>query len=108
MPAPMKKQVTLAGVEFTMYSIRFLAKSIRRSAWTLRRWERQQIIPKPVLKVGNDMRWYTPEEVDAYTAVFDTEDLRQGKSFDSTQFTARLFAEVAVVKKHYAKMLGEK
>lgn len=60
--------VYVDGVELELYTIGYTAKLLKRSVETLRAWERQKIIPRPMYKNKN-VRLYHPEEVEAMKKV---------------------------------------
>lgn len=61
-------KVTINGAEIELYTIGETAKRLKRSVETIRAWERQKIIPKPMYKNKN-VRLYHPLEVEAMKKV---------------------------------------
>lgn len=61
-------RVFVDGKEMELYTIGNVAKQLKRSVETLRAWERQKIIPRPMYKSGN-VRLYHPKEVEVMKKV---------------------------------------
>lgn len=59
--------------DIELYTIGFTAKALKKSVETLRAWERQRIIPRPMYYKGNPkkggVRLYHPKEVDTMKSV---------------------------------------
>jgi DNA-binding transcriptional MerR regulator len=62
-------KVMVQGYEMELYTIGHAAKLLNRSVETLRSWERQQVIPRPMFKYKNNVRLYHPKEVDAMKGI---------------------------------------
>lgn len=61
-------KVVADGTEMELYTIGHTAKILRKSVETIRAWERQKIIPRPMYKSGK-VRLYHPIEVEAMRKV---------------------------------------
>lgn len=61
-------KVIVNDVEVELYTIGYTAKILRKSVETIRAWERQKIIPRPMYKNKN-VRLYHPHEVEAMRKV---------------------------------------
>jgi|SRR4051812_39268983 hypothetical protein len=61
-------KVHVDGVELELYTIGYTAKVLKKSVETLRAWEREKVIPRPMYKNRN-VRLYHPAEVDAMRKV---------------------------------------
>lgn len=61
-------RVIVRGQEIEVYTIGETARLLKKSVETIRAWEREQIIPKPLYKKGK-VRLYHPHEVDAMKKV---------------------------------------
>ena len=61
-------KVFVNGQEVELYTIGYTAKLLKKSVETIRAWERQKIIPKPMYKNKN-VRLYHPKEVEAMRKV---------------------------------------
>jgi DNA-binding transcriptional MerR regulator len=81
-----KKDVLVKGRRFTVYSIGWFAFLLHRTPWTIRNWERKGILPKPILNLGNDTRWYLPDEIEGYAKIYLRADVRAGKKIEETRF----------------------
>lgn len=51
--------------ELELFTIGHTAKLLKRSVETIRAWERQKIIPRPMYLKGKNVRLYHPKEVEA-------------------------------------------
>lgn len=54
--------------EIELYTIGYTAKTLKKSVETIRAWERQKVIPRPMYKNKN-VRLYHPLEVEAMKKV---------------------------------------
>lgn len=61
-------RVWVDGKELELYTIGHTAKILRKSVETIRAWERQKVIPKPMYK-SKAIRLYHPTEVEAMRKV---------------------------------------
>lgn len=61
-------RVWVDGSEIELYTIGHTAKILKKSVETIRAWERQKVIPKPMYKNKN-VRLYHPMEVEAMKKV---------------------------------------
>lgn len=64
-----KLTVWVYGKETELYTIGYVARLLKRSVETVRAWERQGVIPKPMFKHRNNVRLYHPDEVVAMKKV---------------------------------------
>lgn len=84
---PQRTVSSYKEVEFCVYNITWLAIIIDRDPHTIRRWEYNKVIPRPIFKIGKvRRRWYCGLEINAYAKIFRQCDLRKGRSIDSTRF----------------------
>lgn len=65
---PRKKVVTWQGHKLTLYSVGWLAYMSNCKQRTLRFWESEEIIPKPLFSAGF-YRWYCVYELQGYSAI---------------------------------------
>jgi hypothetical protein len=93
------RQYLIKGVLEDFFTTGQLASALGRQAVTIRKWEREGIIPKPTHKVigeGGDprgnRRLYTREQVEGIVAIAREEGLLKGdqRSVRATQFTDRV------------------
>lgn len=76
MSATTKKEVTLApNFDVPVFSIKYLAESLRRGVQTVTAWEKNRRFPKPILDLGDGLRWYTANEIEAFTRLADTHQI---------------------------------
>jgi hypothetical protein len=98
------KVVTLGSTGVRLYAIGYLAKALDRSTATVRRWQRQGIIPPPSIATGDGARWYLKEEVEMYSRLAKQYDLQTGTSITSTGFPEAALAETEVIKTKIRKL----
>lgn len=60
--------VIVDNKEIELYTIGYTAKILKKSVETIRAWERQKVIPRPMYKNKN-IRLYHPKEVEAMKKV---------------------------------------
>lgn len=63
------KQVRLGEQQVLLYTIGWLSLLTNMALSTLRLWERQKVLPPPIVKVGHQGRYYTAVELQEYRAV---------------------------------------
>lgn len=61
-------RVFVHGQEMELYTIGHTAKLLKKSVETIRAWERQRVIPRPMFK-SKTVRLYHPKEVEAMRKV---------------------------------------
>lgn len=61
-------RVFVNGQEIELYTIGYTAKILKKSVETIRAWERQKVIPKPMY-MNKNVRLYHPKEVEAMRKV---------------------------------------
>jgi DNA-binding transcriptional MerR regulator len=66
---PLTKDVILTGRRIRVYTIGWLRYMTHLADVTLRGWEREGILPKPICKLPGNTRWYTSAELMVYTAL---------------------------------------
>ena len=70
-------KVIVQGHEMELYTIGHTAKLLNRSVETLRAWERNLIIPKPMFRYKHSVRLYHPKEVAAMKSVLRKRKLKK-------------------------------
>lgn len=68
-PKPITKDVILANRRIRVYTIGWLRYMTHLADVTLRGWERNGILPKPICKLAGNTRWYSSAELLVYTAL---------------------------------------
>lgn len=76
---PMEKKVVYGAETISLYSIGYLAYMSHRSQATIRRWQRNGILPKPIFDLYDGKRWYTAPELIGYTQIVRQGNVRAGK-----------------------------
>lgn len=70
-PMPRKKVIKLGSQDITVYSIGWFAYVARISRQTIRLWEAKKILPRPLLNISGNRRFYTPSEILVYASDID-------------------------------------
>ena len=95
----MSKVVKFGETYLRVYSIGHLAMALDRSAATIRRWQRNKVIPRPIIATRDGARWYLKEEIVVYSRLVKTYDVRTGLSIEKTGFKEAIFTEIDILKK---------
>lgn len=74
----MPKTYMIRGEETVLYTIGELADQLDRQRQTIRKWEREGIIPAATFRSKSGRRLYTQAQVDAIVNTVDKFDLKQG------------------------------
>lgn len=85
------------GIEVTVYSVGQLAAQLDRHPASIRRLEREGVIPKPRLRhENNNYRLYTMHEVQVIKFIFNKFKLQRGVKFpeEAAKQLSHLFKEV--------------
>ncbi len=98
MNTPRTKQVRLGAHTLELYSIGYLADICDLAVVTIRLWERQELLPKPILRVAGGIRFYTALEIATYASLIqnhyasgrDKRLLRSQFATKNTEIRARL------------------
>jgi hypothetical protein len=70
-PVPWTKDISHNRVPLRLYSIGWLSYITLFASVTLRLWERQKILPKPVFALPSGGRWYSPAELTAFRTAIE-------------------------------------
>lgn len=81
--------------EIEVYTIGYVAKLLKKSVETLRAWERQKVVPRPLYKKKNGVRLYHPKEVLAMKKVLR----KLGKNASKEDIRREMYATLRVVRK---------
>ena len=76
----MIKVQEIRGEEVHMYSIGQVAQRLERHAGSLRRLEKDGVIPQAFVRFENNYRAYTEHERNVLVFLFQKYDIRQGKA----------------------------
>jgi len=85
---PRLKKVKIGKHVLEVYTIGCLADATGLANVTLRLWERQLILPKPILKLPGTFRYYTALEITTYASLI-------GRHYSSGRDTVQLRAMLA-------------
>lgn len=66
---PRTRRVQLGKHTLEVYTIGLLATATQMARVTLRLWERKKVLPRPILKIPGEMRYYTASEILKYATV---------------------------------------
>ena len=72
------KVYTIKGVELEMFTNGYLAERLDRQAQTLRKWEKQGIIPQATYRNASNRRLYTTNQIEAIVQCVTKYGLQQG------------------------------
>ena len=73
------KVYTINNVDLEMFTIGELAQRLDRQRQTLRKWEKQGIIPQAIYRSGADRRLYTKNQIDAIVECVMKYQIKQGQ-----------------------------
>jgi len=99
------KVVRFGEVHLRVYSIGYLAMALDRSTHTIRRWERNKLIPKPLVHTQDGARWYLKEEIDKYSKLAKQYNVQTGFSIEQTGFPEALKLEMGELEKRVTKTI---
>lgn len=75
----MPKEYTIDGQDISFFTLGELAKKLDRQLQTLRKWEREGIIPEAQYRSKTGRRLYTEAQINAITETVDKYGLKQGQ-----------------------------
>ena len=73
------KTYVINNVELEMFTIGDLAQRLDRQRQTLRKWEKQGLIPQAIYRSGANRRLYTKNQIDAIVACVEKFQIKQGQ-----------------------------
>lgn len=73
------KTYIINNKELEMYTIGELAQRLDRQRQTLRKWEKQGIIPQAIYRSGADRRLYTKNQIEAIVSCVEKYKIKQGQ-----------------------------
>lgn len=91
-----EKTITYNGFTFAVYPISWLAFLMGRATITVRRWERTNMLPKPLFQLPNcTTRYYCAAEIQGYVEILKQSNIRRCVLISSTGFNreTHLFKE---------------
>ena len=101
-----QKVVTVLGVDVKLFSTAYLADALGRTSQTVCRWERELILPKPIIETKDGRRWYTQEEVTLYARMLREEGVKNGVALNKfSSFAMKAKIEAKTLKKSLVKRL---
>jgi DNA-binding transcriptional MerR regulator len=80
---PFRKTVLFKEKTMTVYSIGWLALLLGRHPMTVRKWEKDGTLPKPVFgdQIDKRYRYYTPGEILGYARIAKRFECRSGRAY---------------------------
>ena len=73
------KTYIIDGKELEMFTMGELADRLDRQGQTLRKWEKQGIIPQAIYRSGSNRRLYTRNQIEAIVEVVEKYQIKQGQ-----------------------------
>ena len=108
MSQPLKKDFEVAPQYFvTLYARRYLAAKLGRVVRSIRMWEAQGVIPKPIFNVSAKSVWYTPEEIEIICMASMQSDLRRGIEHKGSEFSVKVNAEINSLRRRVRTQGGQ-
>lgn len=86
-------RIKIGGVVRTVHSTSVMAKKIGKSTATIRRWEKDEIIPTPVFRDALGRRYYFVEEIEVLVDLLEEFSLQGSGRKPKPEFTRRLIVE---------------
>jgi hypothetical protein len=73
------KEYTIKGKDIELYTIGELADRLDRQRQTLRKWEKQGIIPQATYRSGSNRRLYSLNQISAIVETVEQFQIKQGQ-----------------------------
>lgn len=77
------KEYTIKGKDIELYTIGELADRLDRQRQTLRKWEKQGIIPQATYRSGSNRRLYSLNQISAIVSTVEEFQIKQGQPIPS-------------------------
>lgn len=100
----MPKIYTINGKDVELYTIGELADRLDRQRQTLRKWERDGIIPQALFRSKTNRRLYTKAQCDAIVSVVEKYDLKQGQAIPP-EFREEVFKAFKEASKEFEEFI---
>lgn len=101
-------ELVLNGEKVTMYSIGEIARRLGRDPQTIRKWERDGVIPVAMFRDVKNRRMYTQEQIEAIVKIAKEEGILVCNDFSETKFTERVYKEFEKINSRMEKGGGKK
>src|ERR1043166_4767149 len=75
---PIERLFIYGGETIRVYSIGWLAYMCNRNQQSIRRWQRDKILPAPIFDLNDGKRWYTAAELIGYAKIVRSANIRPG------------------------------
>lgn len=85
------REVVFAKRRIRLYSIGWMAYAFRRHPETVKTWEKKGFLPPPILRTGGKWRYYTANEIEDYSVIFQSSGVGSGARFDKQAFAMNFF-----------------
>jgi hypothetical protein len=109
-----KIPLTLAGKEYDipnvgkiiLYPIAKLSKALKdvgipRDTYTIRKWERDKLIPPAIFRDEGNKRLYSQEQIDCLVEVALQCEIQRGVSFANSDFSKLVWTRLTEINKKY-------
>lgn len=90
---PRTTKVKISGKVVTLYSLGYLAATTGKSNRMLRVYERDRILPRPLITAPSGIRWYLADEIKEFGLLFKSYAPRQGARADLNPTDRNSFKE---------------
>ena len=98
---PRTKMIVFNGFKLKTYSVGWLALLTDRTTFSVRRWEADGYLPRPLIKAkGDNARWYSAAELRGYAEVYRNANVRTNVRIDDTPFKRHAFIFRANLQAH--------
>lgn len=96
-------RIKIGGRVRAVYSTAVMAKKIKRSQTTIRRWEREKILPAAIFRDGQGRRYYLTEEIEVLADLVAEFDMQKTRKTLQKKFTKRIIEEWSRIRGKQAK-----
>ena len=92
---------TPTGIKTRLWGVGVLAERLHRNPQTVRRWEKEGIIPIAPFRDSSSHRnrMYSTEHIDAIVKCFEESGMKNGKSIAETEFSNLVYKEFENLRK---------
>jgi len=104
----LSKVIKFNDVYLRVFSIGYLSVALERSTATVRRWQRMELLPPPIITTMDGARWYLREEIQLYTRLTKQHGLHTGNSIEETGFPSAAKAEIAKLRDTLTRTVAKK
>jgi len=99
---PKKRKVTIGEITLEVYTVGWLALAADREPSTIKLWEKNKVLPGPLLDIDSPWRFYTADEIIGYVRALNQSELKSGRA------TMREFTKACIEVRTRVRNLLEK